>query len=281
MGKKTGFSRREFIINAALAGACALAAPHTMLAASRKTAGQKPVSPPHQNPKIALIIDDVGYNTQRVEAFLRLSVPITFSILPHLIYSQKLADVIHCEGHEVMLHQPMEPRNAEINPGPGAIYLKHSPEICRHILKQNIDSIPFAAGVNNHMGSRFTESREKMQQTLDVFKQNRMFFIDSFTTSNSLGFDTARQLHMKAAYRNIFIDNVHDKTYICSQLKKLKKHAQLFGHAIGIGHPRRETVDAVGEFIDAVQPEGIELHYISDILYTKEHTACSACDSYA
>jgi len=226
-----------------------------------------------ENPKLSIIIDDVGYNTRRIEPFLRLGIPITFSILPHLRYSRKLAETVQAEGHEVMLHQPMQPYSSSFDPGPGALYLKQQTEEMYRIVEENLASFAHAVGVNNHMGSQFTESEEKMAAVLKLFKNKGLFFVDSVTTSNSVAFNTARKLHMTTAFRNVFIDNQREKSYICSQLVKLRKHALKYGHAIGIGHPRPETVGALEEFLDGLEGSGFSITYASQVVYTRETPA--------
>jgi len=217
-------------------------------------------------PNIAIILDDVGYNLTYVKPFLELNIPITFSILPRVLYSRRLAKMIHDQGHEIMLHQPMEPHNPLINPGPGALYLNQSFEELHEIVEENIASFPFAVGVNNHMGSLFTESRQKVSETLKVFKEKDFFFVDSVTTRHSHAFDTAANLNMKTVCRNIFIDNKNDRLSICQQLKKLKAHALKFGFAVGIAHPKPETACAMAEFFSSSETMGLSVKYVSEIV---------------
>lgn len=262
-------SRRDFLIKTAslTVGACLgtnlLLKPFAHALGStendRKTAPQK-------NPKIAIIIDDVGFNVTRVQPFLQLGVPITFSVLPHLAYSRMLAEKIHAAGHEIMLHQPMEPHNSFVDPGPGALYLSQSTQDMYKIIEKNIASFPFAVGFNNHMGSRFTESKLKMTETLKIFRDREFFFVDSFTSQHSIGFDTAKDINMTAAFRNEFIDNTWEKQYVYAQLVKLKKHALTFGHAVGIGHPRPATVKALAKFLNDLKGSGFSLVYASQIV---------------
>ncbi len=263
------FSRRDFLnrsLTCATGAALAAVVPAGVI--TQACAAEKRSAEIYNNPFISIIIDDVGYNRSRVMPFLDLNAPITFSILPHLPYSLRLAEQIHTEGHEVMLHQPMEPYDRSIDPGPGALYLQQSRSEHYRIIDKNLGSIPFVVGVNNHMGSRYTESQENIYDALSIIKERKLFFIDSFTSSNSIAFDIARQLEMRAAFRNIFIDNVWDKDYVCNQLAKLKRHARRFGHAVGIGHPRRETIEALRDFFDEVENEGFIFTYASRIVYT-------------
>ncbi len=233
-------SRREFILKAAFFSAGALAVFKPFRAVFAKD---------HSRPKIALIIDDVGYSIARVKPFLELGVPVTFSILPRLTYSHQLALKITEQGHEVMLHQPMEPYNPCIDPGPGAVYMKHTGMEIENIIKENIELTPLVSGVNNHMGSMFTESKDKIRQALRVFKEKDFFFIDSYTSSNSQAFFTAKRLKMRAGFRNVFLDNSHRTTDILLQLEKVKKYALRLGYSVGIGHPVSETAEALSEFL--------------------------------
>lgn len=216
-------------------------------------------------PKIALIIDDIGYSVSRAERFLESEIPITFSILPRLKYSNELALYINKEGHDIMLHQPMEPYNSKIDPGPGALYVGDRLEKVTKVLEENIKSIPFATGVNNHMGSRFTECEQEMNQALSVIRNKGLFFIDSLTSSHSIAYSTAKKLHMITAFRNIFLDNDRDITNITRQLKRLEMHARNYGRAIAIGHPHVETALAIKRFFKQHAETNCTLVHVSDI----------------
>lgn len=219
-------------------------------------------------PRLALIIDDVGFSIERTEPFLQMNIPLTFSILPHMPYSRLLAEKIHDLGHEIMLHQPMEPHNMFIDPGPGALFVSLTAESIGPVIERNIQSIPHASGCNNHMGSRYTELRACMQPALATLKERDLFFVDSLTSNRSIAFDTARSLNMHTAYRHVFIDNVRDKSYVYAQLHLLKKHAQRSGSAIGIGHPRPETASALKRFLGDLAGSGVCLTYVSHLVHS-------------
>lgn len=217
-------------------------------------------------PRIALIIDDIGFSFYRTRLFLDLKVPVTYSILPRLAHSRDLAYEIHDKGHEIMLHQPMEPLSSHIDPGPGALYVGYGDMRIADIMEENIGNMPFAAGVNNHMGSKFTECPREIKEALKVVRKKDLFFVDSLTSSRSMGYKTARGLHMPAACRNIFLDNVPNESDILVQLDKLKRHAQKYGRAIGIGHPFPETAAAIGHFLDNIKDSGISPVYVSKVM---------------
>ncbi len=217
-------------------------------------------------PFISIIIDDIGYSISRARYFLNLNIPITFSVLPRLTNSHNLAVEIDDKGHEIMLHQPMEPYNSHLDPGPGALYVGYESEKITGIVEKNISNIPFATGVNNHMGSRFTSCGKEISETLRVIGDKNLFFIDSLTSGRSVAYKTAKKLQMPAACRNIFLDNRLEEKYILRQLHKLQIHAKLYGHAIGIGHPFPETARAIRQFISNSKHSGLSFVHVSQIL---------------
>ena len=229
-------------------------------------AGQEIDFEPHNRPRIALIIDDIGYSVPRAQQFLDLGTPITFSILPRLAHSRELSEEIHTQGHEIMLHQPMEPRSSGIDPGPGALFVDFEADRIQGIMEENLEIVPFVAGVNNHMGSRFMECPAKIGPALSVAEKRGLFFVDSLTSSRSVGYRTARRLHMAAACRNIFLDNIPEEPEILCQLEKLKAYALRHGRAIGIGHPYRQTAQAVARFIEDFHAAGISLVQVSEVI---------------
>ena len=259
-------SRRAFLKQASFVAAAALLKPSECLRAASDAAGSAPA-------RLAIIIDDVGYNRRNARAFLQLGVPLTFSILPQVPHSVQLAEDIHRAGHEVMLHQPMQPHSSVVDPGPGALYVQHTRADMETIIQQNLAQLPFACGVNNHMGSLFTESRPQVLEMLDIFRERSFFFVDSFTSSNSVAFSMACELNMVTAYRNVFIDNDLEADAIYRQLREAKQRALKTGSAIAIGHPRPETVQVLEVFLKEVQQTNIELVYASAIARKRKSTA--------
>ncbi len=217
-------------------------------------------------PRIALIIDDIGLSFSRARQFLELEVPITFSILPRITHSHALAHEIRDMGHEIMLHQPMEPFDHRLNPGPGALYVGYDAKRIVRIMEENFSNVPFAIGVNNHMGSRFTERMREVNDVLSIVKNKELFFIDSLTTNRSVAHKTAKRLHMPTDCRNVFLDNQPNESAILFQLKRLQNHALKYGHAIGIGHPYPQTAKAIGKFLRTSQYSGVSMVHISSVV---------------
>lgn len=233
---------------------------------SPAAANEKAPTSPCPFPRIAIIIDDIGHSPARANGFLALNVPITYAVLPKLTYSMDLSEKIRSHGHEIMLHQPMEPFNPRIDPGPGALYVGDEMERIVDILEGNIAQMPNAVGVNNHMGSKFTSTRREIADALHVIKNKNLFFIDSLTSFRSNAFQTARKLHMAAARRHIFLDNDLHECAIRGQLRKLVRHARQYGQAIGIGHPFPETSSAIEKSLGMLLRPDVSLVYASQVL---------------
>jgi uncharacterized protein len=222
--------------------------------------------PPVQQPKIALIIDDIGFSRSRLEMFLEIETVMTFAVLPRLPLSLALAEELHTLGHEIMLHQPMEPSDATIDPGPGAVYVGDAEEKIGMVLQENMSEFPFAKGINNHMGSRFTACPREMADVIRSIKGKGLFFVDSLTSNHSTGYQTAKSLQVATARRNIFLDNRVDVSTILAQLYKLKNVALRTGYAIGIGHPFPETAEAIALFKVSLIDSNIQMVKMSSLI---------------
>jgi len=132
---------------------------------------------PKKLPTVAIIIDDLGYDSSIAEQFIGLDATLTFSILPFSPFKEKIAGEAKTRGFDVLLHLPMEPLEyPKVNPGPGALLTAMSPDELIRQLNDNLDSIPYAVGVNNHMGSKMTAKSDRMNQVFSVLKQRKLFF---------------------------------------------------------------------------------------------------------
>ncbi len=207
-------------------------------------------------PRIGIIIDDLGYDGSLAKAFMKVDLPLTFSVLPFTPNTRLIALRARKEGRETMLHLPMEPINyPAINPGDGVLLVSMDKEMILEILNRNLSHIPFVAGVNNHMGSRFTEHEEKMTIVLAELKARGLYFIDSRTSGNSAAFRVARKMALRAACRDIFLDNDLSDNALKIQMERLLSLARHKGRAIGIGHPHKETLMLLKKYRSALNNE--------------------------
>ena len=220
-----------------------------------------------KNPVIALIIDDFGTSLKQAKPFLAINESINFAILPNLSFSKKISQLARKSGREVLLHCPMEPEEyPKTNPGRGGIFVKMEKDEILETLKDNLDSVPNAVGFNNHMGSRLTQDKEKMEIVLSWAKKNNLFYIDSRTTPKTIGAQTAKELNIKTAERKVFLDNIREIPEIEKEISKLAEIAQRDGKAIGIGHPYPETAAAIQMMIPVLKKEGIEFVPVSTVV---------------
>lgn len=216
---------------------------------------------------VAIIIDDMGSSMQEVQSLLAIDAPLTFSVIPGLGKGREVAEAAHAGKHEVMIHMPMEPkdypkRRLEKN---GLLMAESDEEIGKQV-NEYLRTIPYAVGANNHMGSRFTEDDRKMQDVLQVLKGRGLFFIDSMTTPHSVGLKLAREMGIRTAARNVFLDNTQDVAAIKTQLEQLARVAVKRGSAIGICHPHRATIQALAEELPVLQKAGIKFVYASELV---------------
>ena len=233
---------------------------------SKALASEEPENSPSFQSRIALIIDDIGVAFCHARPFLELGIPMTFAVLPRLAKTHNLALQIHNQGHEIMLHQPMEPFQSDIDPGPGALYVGDGINRIVETMEENISRVPYAVGVNNHMGSRFTACQREMSEVLEVIKNKHLFFVDSLTTNRSKAYKTAKTLEVTTARRDIFLDHRLEESAILSQLHKLKRIAMKYGRAIGIGHPFPETARALKVFLSDNDPPDLSFVHMSRVM---------------
>jgi polysaccharide deacetylase 2 family uncharacterized protein YibQ len=216
--------------------------------------------------RLAIIIDDIGYNPIRTDQFLSINADLTFAVLPHLPYSVESAEAIHDKGHEILLHQPMEPFDRHLDPGPGALFVGDPASHIQRVVSENIYAVPFATGVNNHMGSRFTSNGEDIRCALKAIKHRGLFFVDSLTSSRSKAYHTACSLHMTSGRRDTFLDTNRHPRAILNRLYDVMNLALIHGQAIAIGHPYPETVDALRVFVSETDGTPIRVVPVSSLL---------------
>ncbi|SMC24860.1 Uncharacterized conserved protein YibQ, putative polysaccharide deacetylase 2 family [Desulfacinum hydrothermale DSM 13146] len=209
---------------------------------------------------MALVIDDFGQDLTVAKRFLNLPIPITFSILPGLKHSREIAELATVHGHEVIIHMPMEPEGyPKVNPGPMALLVSMSRDRIEQRLSDAIRQNPYARGMNNHMGSRFTSSEKQMEWTLRYLQSRGFYFMDSYTIARSVGEQVARRLGVPTIKRDIFLDHEQTESFVRKQLKELIKMAKIKGRAVAIGHPHPVTLKVLGEEWATLEKEGIEV----------------------
>ncbi len=207
-------------------------------------------------PKIAIIVDDMGYDSDTDFSFFRLDMHLSYSVLPHGPFTRSIVRKANKEGRELILHLPMEPKNyPSVKVGPGGLFLSMDANTILSVLRENLRLIHGASGVNNHMGSSFTENREKMLVVLKELKKRGLYFIDSRTTKHTVGLDLARDIGLPAARRRVFLDNNLEPKALKIQMERLLSMARHRGVAIGICHPYKETYQLLKRYRSKIEKE--------------------------
>lgn len=220
----------------------------------------KTTSPLKIRGQVSIIIDDMGGSLEMAKNFLELPYPIAFAVLPYEPYSREVAQLILRHGHVVLLHMPMEPHDyPKKNPGKGALVLSQDKETQRRLFLKALEQVPGAVGVNNHMGSRFTEDREAMGFFLQMVKEKDLFFVDSATSDKSVACDVAREIGVVCLRRNVFLDHEPSVSFISAQFVRLSDMAASRDMTIVIGHPHRVTLEVLRKKLVEIQAKHVEL----------------------
>ena len=198
---------------------------------------EKPAPAKSSKPKVAIIIDDLGLNMEQARCFLDLDMPLSYSILPFLAHSKEVAVIASQKERDVLLHLPMQPAQwPDVDAGPGVLLVSMDKAEIQARVRAALEAVPFIIGVNNHMGSRFTEDAQRVDWVMETLKSRNLFFVDSLTSTRSKAYAEARRLGLRCDRRSTFLDNIQDPEAIRIQIKKLIAQAVQNGRAIGIGH---------------------------------------------
>ncbi len=219
--------------------------------ASRK--GARPAA----GPRAALLIDDLGQNPAHLRALVGLDLTLSVAVLPGLPFTSRTVREARRQGIEVLLHLPMQAQEAGRDPGPGALMTSMAPAEIAARVHEAFAAVPGAVGVNNHMGSRFTEDRAAMNVLMGELRGSGAFWLDSRTTGASAAGEAAADAGVPALSRDIFLDAEVDREFVRRQIRKLVALARRRGTAIGIGHPYPETLETLAELREEILASGV------------------------
>lgn len=217
--------------------------------------------------RLAIIIDDIGYNFSNGQKIAELPIDITLAVLPFTPHGKTLAELGHQQGKEIMLHAPMS-NEQHLPLGPGALTNDTSQPLMVDILDKNLSNIPHVKGVNNHMGSQLTQNAEVMGWLMTYLKTRQLYFIDSRTTAKTEALNQAQAHQLPSRKRDVFLDDKRNIQHIRQQLELAIKIAQKQDGAIAIGHPYPETLKILEELV-ARDPRPVELVLVSELLANK------------
>jgi hypothetical protein len=201
-------------------------------------------------PKVAIVIDDLGPNKQMAGEVLKLKGALTLSILPQQDYSLWIAEEGNRLGRDIMIHIPMEAAKP-LRLGKGGLYTWMTDQEISQTMQEDIRSVPHIKGANNHMGSLFTRDERVMNTVISELKERGLFFLDSLTTPETVGFKLAKAQGIKTLRRDVFLDDSDDLGKIEIQWNKLIKEAKQRGHAVALGHPRKNTIEFLQKVLNS------------------------------
>nr|WP_275716261.1 divergent polysaccharide deacetylase family protein [Sulfurimonas sp. SAG-AH-194-L11] len=227
------------------------------LASVPKMAKRKKVIPSYKA-RLAIIIDDVGTKAQ-VNAIKSLRLPLTMSFLPPSKARPNTAKLAKLETL-YMVHLPMEAQNWSAEE-PNTLRIHDRQKVISARIKEIKELFPKVEYINNHTGSKFTSSEVAMNRLIFALNANNIHFIDSRTTAQTKAPKVLKNFGLPYVARDVFLDHHMDKAYVLEQIKKAIKVAKSHGTAIAIGHPHKNTLQALYESKELLKD--VELVYIN------------------
>ncbi|MEE8171708.1 MAG: divergent polysaccharide deacetylase family protein [Alphaproteobacteria bacterium] len=226
-------------------------------AALSKDSGEAPI--------IALVIDDLGHTEREFTRVMALGEGITLAFLPYTKRVAEYAQRARKNGFEILVHMPMEPTDSAADPGPNALLINISESEMMRRLSDNLARLAGYVGINNHMGSKFSQNRRAMSLVLDELEVRGLLYLDSVTIGSTIGARLAEASRMPYASRDVFLDSLAEQSFIESQLRIVEKVARQSGHAVAIGHPYDETLEVLKRWLPDARKRGFEFVPISTI----------------
>lgn len=218
---------------------------------------------------MAIVIDDLGNNMAGTARILALDIPLTVAIMPFLSSTKTDAEAAHAAGHEVIVHLPMEPKRGKKSwLGPGALTSDLSNKEVRERVEAAIDQVPYAEGINNHMGSKITADERIMRIVLEVCKERGLYYLDSRTTDQSVVQKLAEELGVPYAENSLFLDDEYTAMHIKKQMKKAEELLQKNKATVIIGHvgsPGPYTASELAKAVPFLRQYG-QLVHLSDLI---------------
>lgn len=226
----------------------------------------EPATTPHARPRLALVIDDFGYSRSNlIEAFLALDLPLTIAVIPSLPRTEYAIQRAKERHKQPILHVPMEADDHDFNK-PSVMTAMTEGEI-RALVTDYLDRNPGVVGINNHMGSKATRDPRVMEAVTSVLKSRGLFFLDSLTSPKSVAYNTAKSMNVPTARNDLFLDyDTEDQRVVEERLLSLIEMAQRKGSAVGIGHPKPWTYEAIKRSEGALRKSGVELVFVSELM---------------
>jgi polysaccharide deacetylase 2 family uncharacterized protein YibQ len=218
-------------------------------------------------PRVAIIIDDLGYHLANGKRALDLPGPVAFSFLPGGPRSKRLAEQAHALGKDILLHLPLQAHGDDSRAEPAEMHIDMSRTRIGAVFDEALAAVPHVIGINSHRGSLLTRHPGHMQWLMEeINERDGLFFIDSFTHHRSVALQIARENGVTAIRRDVFLDPDTSPETVAREFERMKKLARERGHAVAIGHPYPATLDLLEQQIPRLEEEGFKLVPIRELL---------------
>ncbi len=219
---------------------------------------------------VALVIDDMGVNIAKSREVLEIAAPLTLAFLPYAQNVAQMAADAKNKGHELLVHVPMEPLSPTENPGDNPLLTGMPPEQLLEALNKNLSAFSGYVGINNHMGSKFTQDEEALRIIMPVLKAQGLYLLDSKTIAGSKAYDEAIDAGVPAVTRDVFLDDDVALDAVRFQTEKTLRIAVERGRAVAIGHPKENTIRAIQEYLPKFAAAGCQIVPLSRLIATTE-----------
>ncbi|OUS28269.1 hypothetical protein A9Q99_12110 [Gammaproteobacteria bacterium 45_16_T64] len=218
--------------------------------------------------KIAIIIDDIGYNRPAGEHIIKVPGALTYAVIPFTPFAHKLATLANNEQKEVLLHLPME-ATVRKKLDTGGLTVNQSKYELKDLVNNSLAAVPHVSGFNNHMGSLLTTDRKAMEWIMEEVASQDLFFIDSVTNPNTIAGKVATEHKIPNLRRDVFLDNKPSEQEIHKAFQLLLSKAKSNGYAIGIAHPHPATIDYLSTRLPTLDPTKVKLVSVSELVESK------------
>jgi len=226
-----------------------------------------PIAARADAPRIAIIIDDLGYHLDNGRRALGLPGPVSFSFLPAGPRTRVLAEQAHALGRDILLHLPLQAYQDESRAEPEEISLDMTRARLAVVFDEALAAVPYVIGINSHRGSLLTRHPGQMQWLMEeIRRRENLFFIDSYTHHKSVALQIARENGIDAIKRDVFLDPDESPDTVAREFERMKKLARERGQVVAIGHPHPATLELLEQQLPRLAEEGFELVRIRDLL---------------
>ncbi len=220
-----------------------------------------------QLPRLAVVVDDLGIkDTSLAGRLCGLDQTITLAVLPFQRHTDEVLRLARDTGTPFMLHMPMQPESETVDPGDGALLVSDDDVAVRRKLERAFASVKGAAGLNNHMGSRATADVQTMERVMTYLGERNYFFIDSRTSTQTVGYVTSQRANVRSAAISGYIDVEDDPTAIETRVRELAESARKSGTGILLGHDRPNTVAVLERMLPELASDGFRFVPVADLV---------------